>query len=149
MNRALCILRYGVCEACLGILKLHPDWFLKSGILLPTNNCFSVSILLLCTEWRLKEWSSLNFLIWRVIGVWIGRIIDFDHFCPYIYRNFWSIKTIMLFSMFCSVLYFSLLNDIVFESFIHRMAIVLIRVLFPFWILPKSRGVLCYNPIVP
>ena len=132
MNSALCILRYGVCEACLGNWNYILSGFLKSGILLPTNYCFSVSTLLLCTEWRLKEWSSLNFLIWRVIGVWIGRIIDFDHFCPYIYRNFWSIKTIMLFSMFCSVLYFSLLNDIVFESFIHRMAIMLNRVLSPF-----------------
>ena len=49
------------------------------------------------TEWRLKEWPFYNFLIWRVIGD-LGRIIDFDHFLSlYMYRNPWSIKTIMLF----------------------------------------------------
>lgn len=63
------------------------------------------------------------------------------------YRNLWSMKTIGYFSYL--VAYFSLLVEIVFESFYTSHSIQLMEYYCLFWIFLNSMRVLCYNPIVP
>ena len=87
------------------------------AFLFPTNECFSVSTLT-CEELLEFEWDEL---------------LNFDHFCPYIYISkplkHKDNHVVLSFVQYCILAYLMILS---LSLFIHRMAIMLNRVLSPF-----------------
>ena len=116
---------------------------LKVAFLFPTNECFSISTLYLWNELFFKVVAFLSFDFKRYWSL-IGRIIEFMIISVHIYRNLWSIKTILVYFLWF-VKYFNLLNEIVFESLYTSHTVMLIEYYFLFgffWNLWEFRAII-------
>ena len=89
------------------------------------------------------KWSSV------ILKLWFQELLEFTRTKYWfiisvpIYRNLWSIKTILYFSLICK--YFNLFNEIVFESLYTSHTVMLIEYYFLFgffWNLWEFRAII-------